>query len=225
MKNIMSSSKRARLQRRYNKQQKPTHTVNRLQQSDVAQTSQPLGKFDWFVRWGVPGLTLGLLGLFVTALPHVEIGGRDSVDASLPFSFSFPVTNRGYFDVYNVFVSCHFNKAESQSGMKMNDVSMISSVWPMATLKAGDAFPVQCTDIKLPNVPFTSAEIDVGVMYRPKFFPKQFFTCAKFILDAQAPDHPHLLQYPGIGCEQLFKRILPNPLPDPVLFSPALWFW
>ncbi len=215
-------SKKPKPRKQRNKPQRSTHKAKAAKKSDVHQPNSSNSSLYWTVGLGIFAIVLTLVFGVPVYFSRIDIEIRD-VETLLPLAASFPVTNHGPFAVYSVRLSCHINELVA-GGIHIQNVTWGMVPNESQILKSGDPSDVTCkTDIR--GVPIDKADIDIAIMYRPKFFPELYFQCAKFLLDSGMTTHPIWRQQPGTNCRDPFEYYLPQPLSDSALFPPVIWFW
>ena len=190
----MSSRQRLRRQRRRERQfPPPQENSEKGGQESILPPIQKLA-----LALDVVAIGLSIVGILLWAPSYssnIHVDHRGSVDARLPFTTLFSITNNGYFAVFDVRVSCRLNQVTSTNGLKVEGITVEKRPgMTIQELERSETFDVPCPFENVfkmsPNDSISSASIDVAVSFIPRLWHVRHLKCVEF--DAAADAHGDL---------------------------------
>lgn len=145
--------------------------------------SVPKGVLGRILRWGygIVTVVVTVLGLAVL-VPSIHVEPSFSLDKTNPFGTQFLLSNSGLFSIRDVRFTCNWRKVTTQGRIQVEftNVTIDHSPPPIPEIARGESSTVFCA--RTTGVDFSTADIEVRVTFKPKFWPYEIEKRSRFEL-------------------------------------------
>ncbi len=119
------------------------------------------------------GLILSIIGTIYFFSPKIKIYPGEPLNPSNPFKTPFIIENQTILSIYNIEFSYVLRKIEAkESNQLIKNIGTLFISDPIPLLRGNESTTTFCASPKM-LTPVTSADIEITVKYKPKFFPIQ----------------------------------------------------